>query len=515
MRFSSFSTLMSFAVLTLVGLGLSSQLSLRFLPVTQAPSISVRYNWSDASSEVLEQDVTVLLEGAFSLVKGVRKIYSISGNGTGNIRLDFDKDAPLDYIRFEVASKIRQLYPNLPVGVSYPVVQVNQPEEQQEERPLLVYSLSGNESPTLLYRYAVERLNPQLALMAGVRSIEVNGGNEQEWLITYDAQQLATLQLDVALLTEALRQHFKSEALGIVRTDDYNIFIQLRQRNHDKEPTPDEWRQIALTTLQGRVIYLGDVARVQLAERPPRQYYRINGQNSIRLIFYPERYVNTLQLAADVKQRIINDVIPMLPNTYRLHLEDDATVYLVEELQKIRWRTLLSLSILLIFILLVYRSWRYLTVVVCSLAANLGLAFIFYYIFQVDIHLYALAGITVSFGMVIDNTIVMAHHIRTQGNMRVFPALLAATLTTISALVIVFFLPELWKANLLDFAKVIMINLGVSLFIALLLVPALLKNITIQTGSHHALSYSIRRRLARVVQGYEALLEVFCRYRVL
>ncbi len=515
MRFSSFSTLMSFAVLTLIGLGLSSQLSLRFLPVTQAPSISVRYNWSDASSEVLEQDVTVLLEGAFSLIKGVRKIYSISSNGTGNIRLDFDKNAPLDYIRFEVASKIRQLYPNLPVGVSYPVVQVNQPEEQQEERPLLVYSLSGNESPTLLYRYAVERLNPQLALMSGIRSIEVNGGNEQEWIITYDAQQLAALQLDVTLLTETLRQYFKSEALGIVRTGDYDIFIQLRQRNHDIEPTPDEWRQIALTTVQGRVIYLGDVARVQLAERPPRQYYRINGQNSIRLIFYPERYVNTLQLATDVKQRIINDVIPMLPDTYRLHLEDDATVYLVEELQKIRWRTLLSLSILLAFILLVYRSWRYLTVVVCSLVANLGLAFIFYYIFQVDIHLYALAGITVSFGMVIDNTIVMAHHIRTQGNMRVFPALLAATLTTISALVIVFFLPELWKANLLDFAKVIMINLGVSLFIALLLVPALLKKITIQTRTHPALSYTTRRHLARVVQGYGALLEVLCRYRVL
>ncbi|HMO40887.1 MAG TPA: efflux RND transporter permease subunit [Saprospiraceae bacterium] len=511
MRFSAFSVLMSFAVLTLLGTGLVSRLSLQFLPIAQAPSVTVRYTWRDAAPEVLEQEVTTLLEGAFSLVKGVRKIYSVSGNGTGNIRLDFDKNAPLDYLRFEIASKIRQLYPRLPAGVSYPTIEVNQPDEKQEERPLLVYSLSGNDSPSLLYRYALERLNPQLALTEGIRTIDVVGGNEQEWLITYDAAQLASLRLDPETLTEALRQYFRSEALGMARQGDYDVFIQLRNRNYDAEPSTEEWLAIPLATAEGRAIRLGDVARVQLAERPPRQYYRINGQNSIRLIFYPERYVNTLQLAAQIKKNITN-IISTLPDSYRLHLEDDSTEYLYEELQKIRSRTLLSLSILLAFVLLVYRSFRYLAVVVCSLAANLGLAFIFYYIFQVDIHLYALAGITVSFGMVIDNTIVMAHHIRTQGNMKVFPALLAATLTTISALVIIFFLPELWKTNLLDFGKVIIINLGVSLIIAALLVPALLEKIVLKTGNR-ALSYAARRRIIQASKFYERLLTVLCRYR--
>jgi len=107
-----------------------------------------------------------------------------------------------------------------------------------------------------------------------------------------------------------------------------------------------------------------------------------------------------------------------LPLSYQLFLDDDATEYLAVELDKIVLRSGLSLGILLLFVLLVYRSWRHLLVIVCSLLANLGVAFIFYYLWQVEMHLYALAGITVSFGIIIDNAIVMVHHLRSQGNLK-------------------------------------------------------------------------------------------------
>lgn len=511
MRLSAFSILMTFGVLTVVGAGLVPRLSVRFLPVAQAPSVMVRYSWRDASPEILEREVTAPLEGAFSLIRGVRNIYSISSNGNGNIRLDFDKNAELDYLRFEIASKVRQLYPRLPEGVSYPAIQVDQPEDAEEERPLLVYALSGNANATTLYRYAAERLNPQLALIDGIRSIEVTGGNRQEWRIHYDARRLKALRLSKEEVIEALRQYWQEEAIGAARKGSYDIFIQLHNRQNHATPSPEEWAAIPIAEVSGRMIRLGDIARASRAEQPPSRYYRINGQNSIRLVFYPDRYVNTIQLAQQIKAQVAS-LEPNLPASYRLYLENDSTEYLRDELRKIRERTLLSLSILLVFVLLAYQSFRYLAVVVLSLLANLGTAAIFYYAFAVDIHLYALAGITVSFGMVIDNTVVMAHHLRTQGNLRVFPALLAATLTTISALVIIFFLPDLWKINLLDFAKVIMINLGVSLIIAVLLVPALLEKIA-PLKRVNGKSMPQKRRVQIVTKTYEYLLNWLCRHR--
>ncbi len=89
--------------------------------------------------------------------------------------------------------------------------------------------------------------------------------------------------------------------------------------------------------------------------------------------------------------------------------------------------------------------------------------------------LYSLAGITISLSLVIDNTIVMTDHIRHHHDRKAFfLSILAATLTTMGALVIIFFLDEKIRLNLQDFAAVVIINLAVSLFIALFLVPALI-----------------------------------------
>ena len=76
----------------------------------------------------------------------------------------------------------------------------------------------------------------------------------------------------------------------------------------------------------------------------------------------------------------------------------------------------------------------------------------------------SLAGITISLNLVIDNTIVMADHVRRRHDLKAFLSILAATLTTVGALVIIFFMDEKIRLNLQDFAAVVIINLLISLF---------------------------------------------------
>ncbi len=128
-------------------------------------------------------------------------------------------------------------------------------------------------------------------------------------------------------------------------------------------------------------------------------------------------------------------------------------------------------------------------------------------------HLYSLAGITVSFGMIINNTIVMTDHIRYQKNRKVGISLLAATLTTIGALVVIFFLDEASKVTLSDFAAVVIINLSVSLAVALLFIPALLEKIKL-TPKFNALIIKRKRRVVRFSQFYLKSINFIIRYRV-
>lgn len=136
--------------------------------------------------------------------------------------------------------------------------------------------------------------------------------------------------------------------------------------------------------------------------------------------------------------------------------------------------------------------------------------------------LYSLAGITVSLNLVIDNTIVMTDHILHRRNLKAFMSILAATLTTMGALVIIFFLDEKIWLNLQDFAAVVIINLAVSLFVALFFVPALIEKIGLKKRKRRRtqsrfflLRASLPRRITvYFTRFYGWMIRKLCRWRV-
>ena len=88
---SSFTLIVSFVCLTLLGLALIPQLTVKLVPSQDMPGLSVSYSVRDASSRMVESEVTSKLEGALARVGGVKGISSSSNNGNGSIRLSFDR----------------------------------------------------------------------------------------------------------------------------------------------------------------------------------------------------------------------------------------------------------------------------------------------------------------------------------------------------------------------------------------------------------------------------------------
>ncbi len=493
MNISNFSRLLFFTAISLVGFALIPRLQFQWLPSSQLPALHVSYYWADASPAILEQAVTSPLEGAFSLLPGIKKINSESGRSSGRITLELNRDTDLSYFRFEVANTIRRLWPQLPQGVSYPDISLSRPDEAMQERPLLTYALSAPATPTELFSFAQDQLAPQMAATPGIGSIAVTGGNRMEWVIRYEESLLASLSIKRNELLLAIKEQFQNQSIGLARQGiivnpvrvaialpgnlDNNPGVETQSSNIEWPVEKERLESIVVASRSNRLIRVDDVAAVHFEEQKPRNYYRINGQNSLRLLLYPERGANQLK-TAQLAKKLIDEIALAFPKGYSLALEHDGSKTLQNELDKILQRTLLSLIILLLFAAFVYRSWKYVFLIISALVINLGIAFIFYDLFNVQLHIYALAGITLSFGMVIDNSIIMAHHLST--NLRkgaerlVWPALAACTLTTLASLVVLFFLDEAWRLQLSDFAAVIIINLSVSLAVAFWFIPALM-----------------------------------------
>ncbi len=471
--FSAFSTILVFVALSLMGAMLIGKLNIRLNPSRSLNSVSVNFYWSGVSARVMEQEVTSKLEGAFSAIQGVTSSSSVSRKGSGNIQLQFKKDRNLDMARLEIASSIRRVHPLLPKGVSYPSISIS--SSGGKSNTLLSYSVSAGLAPHMIQQYTRDNIAPKLSVVKGVESVAVYGATPFEYRIVFNNDLVSNLGLNAGDISSALNQYYDESFMGLTKlSDEDGLVYRLKIKNAGADSLC--WKKIPVANINGRVVYLTDIANVEYLEQLPGSYYRINGLNTINMVISAADGVNSIKVADDVKQIVSQLSI----HPYKLKLAYDASVDLKKDLKTIAIRSMASLLVLIVFVWLLSKSFSYLLMVVISLVSNLLLAVILYYFSKIEIHLYSLAGITVSFGIIIDNTIVMIDHLRHQKNKKAFLAILAATITTMGALSVIFFLDKEQQVNLVDFVWVVLFNLFVSLLVAWFLVPSLMEKMTIK-----------------------------------
>ena len=518
---SSFTLIVTFVCLSLIGVVLVPLLPVKLAPSRTLPGLTVSFSMPGNSSRVIEAEVTSKLEAMMARVKGIRKVNSTSDNGSGSISLELDKHADIDVTRFEVSTIIRQTWPQLPEGVSYPQIST-QRSDDKASRPFITYTLNAPANPILIQQYAEENIKPVLGQLKGIYKVELNGATPMEWQLEYDSDQLSRLGITLQAVQRAINRHYEKEFLGICSIEkgaEGREWIRLVRTSTEKE-MEFEPGAIQLQAEDGTMVTLDKLIKVRHVEERPQSYYRINGLNSVYLYITAEETANQLNLSGEVKH-LMGELQQKMPPGYEVHISYDATEYIQKELDKIYFRTGLTVLILLLFVALITRNLRYLFLIVTSLAVNISVAVILYYAFGLEMQLYSLAGITISLNLVIDNTIVMTDHILHRRNLKAFVSVLAATLTTIGALVIIFFLDEKIRLNLQDFAAVVIINLAVSLFVALFFVPSMIDKIGLEKKKRRKrrrflLRPTFMKRLTvYFTRFYQGVIYYLCRFRVI
>ena len=518
---SSFTLIVTFVCLSLIGVVLVPLLPVKLAPSRTLPGLTVSFSMPGNSSRVIEAEVTSKLEAMMARVKGIRKVNSTSDNGSGSISLELDKHADIDVTRFEVSTIIRQTWPQLPEGVSYPQISTRRSDDKAS-RPFITYTLNAPANPILIQQYAEENIKPVLGQLKGIYKVELNGATPMEWQLEYDSDQLSRLGITLRVVQGAINRHYEKEFLGICSIEkgaEGREWIRLVRTSTEKE-MEFEPGAIQLQAEDGTMVMLDKLIKVRHVEERPQSYYRINGLNSVYLYITAEETANQLNLSGEVKH-LMGELQQKMPPGYEVHISYDATEYIQKELDKIYFRTGLTVLILLLFVALITRNLRYLFLIVTSLAVNISVAVILYYAFGLEMQLYSLAGITISFNFVVDNTIVMTDHILHRRNLKAFVSVLAATLTTIGALVIIFFLDEKIRLNLQDFAAVVIINLAVSLFVALFFVPSMIDKIGLEKKKRRKrrrflLRPTFMKRLTvYFTRFYQGVIYYLCRFRVI
>ncbi|MBC9911133.1 efflux RND transporter permease subunit [Chitinophaga varians] len=500
-------TVLLFSAVSLLCLLLVPYLHVTQRPVLPANNINISFSFANAGPEEVEQYGTAVIESVCAQLPQLTNISSRSVNNGGSVSLKFEDGADMQLKHFEVAALIRRYFRERPPGMSFPTLEDRSATGDKED-PQLVYTVNGPGTALAVSNNVEHFFTRELSLISGVKKVGVSNGGTARVMILFDRKKLLALQLQqtdiIAAIQERIRDHYPG-AVGTTGKDE--IFIRLNASLTDVAQLGD----IPVINKQQEVYYLKNIAAITTGEPDIAQYYRINGNNSVTISIVLHEETNMITVAKQVRSGM-EAITSRLPAGYQVSLRTDVAADLERELEKNQYRALLAVGILLLSSFLFYRRWQQVLNLLLSLLVNVCLTLLLVYLLGINIHMYTLSGLAVAFGIMIDHAVIMIDYYQQYRNRRVFLALLAATLATVMALLLVFLLPDNEKIKLQDFAVIICISLLTSLITNLWFTVGLYH---LLKKSHHKTVKQIRstRKLLTLVHVYARCIAFLARWR--
>ncbi|MCD9026956.1 efflux RND transporter permease subunit [Luteimonas sp. BDR2-5] len=512
--------------LMLFGLIALGNLKVNLLPDLSYPTLTVRTEYTGAAPSEIETLVSEPVEEAVGVVKGVRKLRSISRTGQSDVVLEFAWGTDMDKASLEVRDKLETL--TLPLEVTPPVLLRFNPSTE----PILRLALTGSGERdavtelTRLRRYADDDLKKKLEPVVGVAAVKVGGGFEDEVQVELDLEQLARIGLPVENVIQRLQQENINLSGGrldqgtqryLVRT--VNQFASIEQIGEMLVSTQAGGDNAAASAAQqmaaiaaasgsqavlaaaasvqsassgggdsvagGRAIRLRDIATVRQGFKERESIIRLGGKEAVELAIYKEGDANTVS-TADAVQARLQAIRGELPGDMTLTVVDDQSKFIRAAIADVKLDAVIGGSLAILIIFLFLRSGWSTLVVGLSLPISIVTTFFFMDRLGLSLNVMSLSGLALATGLVVDDSIVVLESIAKarerglgileaaiSGTREVGMAVFASTLTIIAVFLPLVFVEGIAGQLFRDQALTVAIAVAVSLVVAVTLIPML------------------------------------------
>lgn len=461
-------------------------LSVELTPQIDFPRLSVVTNWGQASSEMVVRNITLSVEETAASIRGVKNVSSNSYEGRSVVNMDLDKDADVNFARLELMEKLSAIKEDLPKGASFPVIQKYVPDDFSSLQGFMSYNLFGGMSLSQIQKYAEENVKPALLGVAGVGAVKILGGAGRQLYILLDREEMQSLGINLTDISTAISESTNQKTLGSINVNNKKYFIL----TGGKISSVAKLRDLNIFTGNHLTVKLGSISQIVDSLATPLTYVRINGKPSVTLEIDREPGTNMLDLASAVENKILQ-IGRQLPSSLVITKIFDKSEDMRNELTELSDKAILSIIVIFLVVLLFFRKIYHSFIIVSSVVFSLAGGIIFLSLSGIGLNVLTLAALALSLGIVIDNNVVVVENIVRYFEVRTSGAetgknlvnvigdslseiklpLIAATFTTVGALIPVFFLPADLKPYFLQFAETAAVVVLFSLLIAFMFVP--------------------------------------------
>ena len=428
-----------------------SRMGISQLPDVDYPVVNISVSLEGAAPEVMETQVTDVLEGAVMTVAGIRDIASVSRRGSASITLEFELSHDIDDAMQEIQAKVSQAQRNLPREIDPPVVTKTNPEDQ----PILWIALSGDRPVADLMNYTNDVLRDQLSVIEGVGDVTMGGYVDPALRVWLDADKLDAAQLTVTDLLSAISAQHSEQPAGFIETDRKELNVRVL----GEAATPAVFSRMVIAGRGGapiwRTYHIGDVARVEDGLADARRISRTWGNRAVGLGVRKQRGSNAVATARLVKERLA-EIKKTLPAGMRLEIVNDATRFIEESTRELNFTILLSVLLTSVVCWFFLGSWSSTVNVLLAIPTSIIGSFIILYFMGFTLNVFTLLGLSLAIGIVVDDAIMMLENIvrhNEAGESRVRAAILGAREMTFPAMaasvaILAIFLPVVFMKGI-------------------------------------------------------------------
>ena len=474
-------------LMVLVGIIGLSRLALEQFPEIAPPVVRLMASYTGANAETVQKSVIVPLEEAINGVEGMMYMTSTaSNNGTASIGIFFRQGTDPDMAMVNVQNRAATVQGRLPSDVVKSGITVRK-RQTSNIKQLSVYSPDSTFDRSFLANYTKINIEPRLSRIPGVGEVNVMGA-DYSMRIWLDPQKMAHYGLTPADINQVLSEQNVEVATGTLGAESQNTFqyvLKYRGRYEDEQG----YEQMVVRSLpNGDVLRIGDIARVELGSQNYNIIGETNGRPGVNISINQVAGSNANEIIKQI-DREVEEIRQSLPPG--ITIEDieskkdflDASIINVVE-------TLFEALVLVILVVFIFlQSWRATIIPAIAIVVSLVATLAVIYAIGFSLNMLTLFALVLVIGTVVDDAIVVVEAVQArldsgeksevrgdvteQAMHNITSALITTTLVFMAVFVPVCFISGVTGTFYTQFGLTMAIAVGISLFNALTLSPAL------------------------------------------
>ena len=399
-------------VLTLAGAIAVFSLPISLYPEITPPEVTVSASYPGASAEVLASTVGIPLEEEVNGVEDMLYMSSTSENsGSYRLTVTFAVGVDPDMAQVKVQNRIQQALTKLPEEVQRQGISV---KRRSSDILGFITVLSPNRTHDKLFlsNYVENNIKNNLSRVYGVGEVSVHASklSMRVWL---DADKIAALNLPVSSIVAAIESQNYQPSLGSVGampgdgTQQMMYNLQTQGRINEVE---DFKKIIVRTAEQGGLVYLEDVARVEIGEESYRAMSEFDGAPSVAIAVNLLSGANALEAMSALKAEL-KRLEQFYPDDFEVLIGYDATLYITSSIEEVVLTLILTFILVIAVCYLFLQDWRATLIPTLTIPVSIFATFAVLLALGFSINLLTLFGLVLAIGLVVDDAIVVVERV--------------------------------------------------------------------------------------------------------